>query len=163
MDITAEVKELVQDWVLLTYDIPANKAKLRRDFLRAAHSIGAEEHTASVYLIPYSDEAMVWANELESAGHAVVWTAYQQDETKAIEITTKYSAAIKARCDYIEQRIAIAQKHMNEGKLGVAARMGIKTGKLLQQLVNIAKSFNPTWFQARIEELYNKYKSIYDS
>jgi glutathione S-transferase len=158
----AEVKEIIQDFILITYDIPANAKALRKSFLKAAHAIGAEAHTASVYLIPFSEEAMGWANELESAGHAIVWKAHQPDEKKALEITTKYSEAIKARCDYIEQRIAMSQDYVNEGRLKMAMKMGVKTGNLLQQLVQISQHFNPEWLKPRIEELFTKLKAVYD-
>jgi len=158
----AEVKEIIQDYILISYDIPAKAKALRKSFLKAAHAIGAEMYTASVYLIPYSAEALEWANELESAGHAVVWKAHQPDEKKALEITTKYADAIKARCDYIEQRIAIAQDYINEGRLKMAMKMGVKTGQLLQQLAQIAHHFNPPWLEPRIEELYGKMKVLYE-
>lgn len=157
-----EVKTIIKDYILITYDIPADQKQLRRSFLKAAHAIGAESHTASVYLIPYSAEALAWANDLNSAGHAVVWQASQPDLVKAVEITAKYEGAMHARCDYIEQRIVMSQDYVNAGKLKMAMKMGVRTGELLQQLVQISKHFNPTWLQPRIEELYAKLKSIYE-
>lgn len=157
----AAVKEIIQEYILITYDIPAKAKALRRAFLKAAHAIGAESHTDSVYLIPYSAEAIGLANELESAGHAIIWQAYQPDEKKALEITTKYGDAIKARLDYIEQRIAMSQDYVTTGRLKMAMRMGIKTANLLQQLVKISHHFNPAWFQPRIAELYEKLQVMF--
>ena len=162
MSTEAEVKELIQDFVLITYDIPAKAATLRNKFLKAAKAIGAEQHTDSVYLIPYSTEAMALAAELESAGHAIIWQAHQPDQKKALEIMTKYEGSLKTRCNFIEQRLVIAQEYIQAGRLGVAQIMGIKTGKLLQQLAHIAENFKPPWLLPKIEELVTKWKGIYE-
>jgi len=162
MTIGVEVKEIMEDYVLITYDIPATGKKLRATFLKQAKAIGAEAHTASAYLMPYSEKAMELANQLESAGHAVVWgPVHQPDKEKALEITTKYGDHIKIRCQAIEQRLAISQDYLASGKLKIALRMGIKTGKLLKQLAQISESYNPDWFKARLEELVKKWKKIY--
>lgn len=161
MPVGAEVKTIVQDWILISYDIPASAKSTRRAFLKAVHALGGEMHTASVYLMPYSEEAMGWANELESAGHAVVWRAQQTDPDKAEAITAKYEAAVKARCDYIEHRLEISQDYIAAGKLKMAEKMAIRTTHLLGQVVKIAKVFNPPWLQPRIEELYLKMKHMY--
>jgi len=155
-------KELVQDWILLTFDIPAKEKSLRGKFLASIYALGAQIHTESVYLMPFSDEAMKWAAKLESAGHAVVWQAHQPDEKKAWEYTIKYDTGLSARCDNIEQRLKIAEDYIVAGKLVVANAMAVKTGKLLQQLSQIASGgYNPPWLMPRIELLVKEWKNIY--
>lgn len=162
MTVGVEVKEIIQDYVLITYDIPAKEKKLRAKFLKEAKAIGAESDTASVYLIPYSEKAMELASQLQSAGHASVWgPAHQPNKEKAIEKTIKYGDHIQIRCQVIEQRLAISQNHIVSGELGVALKMGIKTGRLLKQLAQIQESYNPDWFKSKLEELVMKWKEIY--
>lgn len=157
----AEVKELIEDYILILYDIPATAKALRYQFLKEAHAIGAEMHTASCYLMPYSEAAMELANKLDSAGHAVVWQAHMPDKVMASGMTVSYAAAIKARCDSIDQRLDIAQSYIAAGRLEMGSKMAIKTGKLLQQLSKIAENYNPEWLLPRIEELVAKWKQIY--
>ena len=157
-----EVKQLIKDYILLVYDIPASASKARYEFLKKAKEIGAVPHTQSCYLLPYSEKAMEMANEIAVVGNAVVWKSTQQDEKKALEITTDYESHIKLRCDRIEQRLAIAQDYMNDGKLGKANLMGIKTGKLLGQLAKISENFSRAWFVKRLNTLVNAWKMLYE-
>lgn len=157
-----QVKEIIEDYVLITYDIPAKAKQLRASFLKEAKAIGAEPDTASVYLIPYGEKAMELASKLESAGHASVWgPAHLPNKEKAMDKTVKYSDHIQIRCQVIEQRLARIQEHILAGRLGVAKKMGVKTGDLLQQLEQIRESFNPDWFKVEIKKLVFKWKEIY--
>jgi hypothetical protein len=157
-----EVKQLIKDYILLVYDIPANQSKTRYQFLKLAKGIGAMPHTQSCYLLPYSEKAMEMANEIAAVGDAVVWKSTQVDQKKALEITTDYESHIKVRCDRIEQRLAIAQEYINYGRLGKARLMGIKTGNLLGQLAKISETFSPEWFVKRLNELVTKWKQLYE-
>ena len=157
-----EVKELIEDYILILYDIPATAKALRYQFLKNARAMGAEEHTASAYMLPFSEQAMELASKLNSAGHAVVFgPAHQPDKVKASEMTVKYTDAIKARCDNIDQRLDIAQSYIAAGRLEMGNKMAIKTGKLLQQLSKIVENYNPEWLLPRIVELTAKWKEIY--
>lgn len=159
------VKELSSDFLLLTYDIPATKEgkQLRRKFLSEVHSIGAEMHTASVYYMPYSDQAMGLADELQSGGHAIVWRAHQPDKVKAEEMLVKYEIQLKGRCAFIEQRLVAAQEYMSKGNLGIALKMGTRTGKLLQELAQISDNYKTTWLPDTLKSLVAKWKEIYSS
>lgn len=164
--VTAEIKigqihELIQDFVLICYDLPATARTLRREFLKAAHAIGAVKHTDSVYLLPYSEKAMAWAGMLESAGHAVVWKAHQPDKGIAIEITANYDKAVQARCDYIQTRINLSQDYIEKGKLKMPIKMLGKTMRLLKEVVQIGQNFNPPWLNSRIQNLFEQIKTIY--
>ena len=158
----AQVKELIQDFVLILYDIPAKERKLRSKFLKDAHEMGAEQYTESVYLLPYSTEAIKMADALESAGHAVVFSAQPYNTAKTMEINAKYSDGIKNRCMAIEQRLVIVQEYIKQGWLGRAQKMGIKTGKLLSELVKINENYEPGWLKPKIEELISKWKAVHE-
>ncbi len=162
MTTGAETKELVKDYILILYDIPEKEKKLRAKFLKDAHAMGAEKHTDSVYLLPYSEAAVQLANDLDSAGHAYVFRSQPTKEKQAIEIHTKYNENLKARCDTIEQRIVIAQEYTNAGRIALAVKMGEKTGTLLGQLAKIKENYNPPWFEERIQELWSALKGMYD-
>ncbi|MDP2726275.1 MAG: hypothetical protein Q8P59_01925 [Dehalococcoidia bacterium] len=158
----AAVKEIVQDFVLLTFDIPATASKLRRTFLRDAHALGVICHTASVYLMPYSEKAMALANTLNSAGHAVVWRAHQPDQEQASAVMAKYETAVKVRCQLIEQRLALTSDYIAAGRLKLAQRMGILTGKLLKELAQIAEHWEAPWLPPRLEKLVAQWKGVYE-
>ena len=158
----AEIKEIEQNWVLLTYDIPRKDQKVRDSFIKEAKAIGAVMHTESCYLLPYSDKAFELANKVAAIGNAVVWKSRQEDKEKAEEITTKYGDHLKIRCQSIEQRLVASAQYMQAGKLGVALIMGIKTGKLLQQLAQIAESFDPGWLGQKVKELTVQWRTIYE-
>lgn len=162
MTTEAEVKEIICDYVLITYDIPAKEKALRDAFLRDAKAIGAIQYTQSVYLLPQSVKAIELANKLASIGKAVVFTSSPVSQKVALEITTKYSDSIMTRCAYISQRLAICQDYIATGQLGVALRMGLKTGRLLKQLAVIKESFNPKWFETELEKLTSQWKEIYE-
>ena len=157
-----EVKELIQDHVLIVYDIPATAVKLRASFLQQARAAGAEKHTDSCYFMPYSEKAMALAQKLESAGHAVVWgPAHQPDKEKATEMTIRYKDGVTARCSLVEQRLVMGMTLIAQGKLGIARRMGIKTGKLLQQLIGIAETYQPQWFMEKLQGLVLKWQEVH--
>ncbi len=161
MDQQAEVKELLSDWVLISYDIPAKEKQLRRTFIRDAIALGAEQFTESCYLLPFGDKAMELANKLESAGHAVVWQAHMPDEAKALEITAKYQDGVKGRCQVIEQRLVIAMDYIQKGWLKRARIMGRKTGKLLQELEQINENYDKPWLAERLQKLVKKWEEVH--
>jgi len=162
MEAKAEEKELILDFVLIMYDIPAVEKQLRRRFIRDALEMGAEQYTESVYLLPFSEKALEMANELESAGHAVVFSAHQHDMTKAVEINVKYSTGIKNRCKVIEQRLVIIQDYIKKGSLLRAQGMGLKTVRLLKELNKINENYQPGWLKPKIKELLKKMKEVYE-
>ncbi len=157
----AEKKEITAEYILLTYDIPAKEKKLRRDFLKAVKSIGAMEYTASVYLLPFTAESLALANSLNSKGHAVVWTAQQPDKGKATEIYAKYAQHLKLKLLAIQQRLTMAQDYIQAGHMAMALKMGVKTGKLLQELAHIQKNYNQPWFETKLQELVQSWKEVY--
>lgn len=157
----AEVKEILQDYVLITYDIPAKDWKTRANFIRKARSVGAMMYTASCWLLPYSEAAFELANEVAASGNAIVWRSHQADKKKAAIIMTTYEQHLEARCEYIEQRLQRAVEYMTMGKLWTAARMGIKTGELLKELAQIAEHFGKDWLKERLAKLVADWKGVY--
>lgn len=158
----AEVKELIQDFVLILYDIPALEKKVRRKFLKDAHEMGAEQYTESAYLLPHSEEALKMADALESAGHAVVFSAQPYNLAKTVEINVKYAEGIKSRCSAIEQRLVIVQDYIQRGWLMRAQNMGEKTKVLLDELEKINKNYQPGWLKPKIDELLIKWKEVHE-
>ena len=153
--------EIVSDYVLIVYDLPAKAKALRRQFLKQAHIIGAIQHTQSCYLLPYGAKAFQLANTLAAMGNAVVWKSHQADQKKAAEITTSYDTHLGIRCAAIEQRLVIAQDYMAAGRLKMALRMGIKSGKMLKELAQISETYNPGWFKEKLGTLTAEWKAVY--
>jgi len=162
MTTKAEEKELILDFVLIMYDIPAVEKKLRRRFINDALAMGAEQYTESVYLLPFSEKALEMANELESAGHAVVFSAHQHDMAKAVEINVKYATGVENRCKAIEQRLVMVQEYIKKGWLTRAENMGRKTRKLLTELIKINENYKPGWLEPKIGDLLSKWKEVHE-
>ena len=118
-------------------------------------------HTASVYLIPFSDQAFALANELAAVGHAVVWKSHQENLVLAAQITHDYAAHLQARCQLIEQRLVMAQEHLAAGRLKLAAKMGVKTAKLHEELAQIQETYGQKWLLERIIELGAKWEKTH--
>jgi hypothetical protein len=156
-------KEIMADWLLIVYDIPANSDgnKLRKQVLKDMSVMGAVMHTASCYYMPYSDKAFQLADELKQKGNAVVWVSQQKDKKVALQLKTSYEEHLKMRCTYIEQRLVIMAQHIEGGRLGKAKRMADKTTKLLKQLIGISETYNPEWLLPKVEELFGKLKELY--
>lgn len=161
MTTQAEVKKIIQDFVLITYDIPEKEKKLRAQFLKEAHSLGAICHTQSVYLMPYSDKTFELANALAAKGDAVVWVSQQKDPKKAAQITMSYEQHLQTRCGAIEQRLVIAQQYMAAGKLGIAEKMRERTAKFLGELDKINETYGSEWLEKRLQELHIEYMEVY--
>lgn len=162
METEAEVKEIIQNYVLITYDIPAKETKTRSLFLKEARAIGAIGYTQSCYLLPYSEKAFELANKLALIGDAIVWKSRQEDKAKALAITYKYEDHLHLRCDYIRQRLVIGMEHIAAGRLGKANQMGRKTGELLAQLAQIAENFYHEWLNEELKELVADWKVVYE-
>jgi len=160
--IEAEVKQLLTDVVLISYDIPASENTLRHRFLREVALHGGMQHTASCYLVPFSEDILEWANQLESAGHAVVWVSKQPDQKTAVAITAKYDDHLKTRCLGIDQKLVFLQEQIEAGRLKRAQNTAERILKMLQELSKISDAYNPPWLKPKIAELGYKLKEVYE-
>jgi CRISPR/Cas system-associated protein endoribonuclease Cas2 len=160
-EVKAEVKEILDEYVLLVFDIPANQAKLRKEVLKFLAAAGAVMHTASCYLMPYSELSFAIANEIALKGDVVVWVSKQKDQKKAKALTIQYDEHLKIRCTTIEQRLWAIKEHIESGQLGRANRMAEKTHALLDQLKKISQTYCPSWLLPRIGELETMMQQIY--
>lgn len=107
-DSKVKVREVVDKWLLLTYDLPKSEEgnAARQQFLLAAAAIGAKQHTESVYLMPWSPEAERVALALAriKGGEVIVWTQAEPLNHKE-DITKGYDAALKPLLKEISERL----------------------------------------------------------
>jgi hypothetical protein len=138
--IKFEPKDLIEHWILLTYDIPAGAEgnKARYEFMKATHRIGAVMHTRSVYLMPDSDEAQIAALNVTKAGQAYLWQTHAGTMEKQKELTDFYDKEINKRLADIKSRLTRIRKHYENGEDRPANRMVNKTGELLNEIVTAA-------------------------
>mgnify|MGYP001616341477 CR=1 FL=1 len=127
--IPLQARELVDQWILLTYDIPKSETgdKARRKFLERAHAIGATQHTASVYLMPWTQEAEVLAFDVAAVGRACVWTSKPTDAGQAKELTESYDSKLGKLLDVVIERLDKIQVHWEAEHYKRAAKMAEKT------------------------------------
>lgn len=132
------VREMVDAWLMVTYDLPHNKEgdKARRKFLAEATAIGASRHTDSVYLMPWTPSAEALALQLSrvTGGDVVVWTSKTTDPEQAKEITESYDASLRPQLDEISERIDRIYEYENKRQFKRAAKMMPKTEKMLAQM-----------------------------
>lgn len=127
--IEFKARELVDEWILVTYDLPATEEgnKARQDFLRLAPRIGAVMHTKSVYLMPNTNECQTATVDLAKIGNVYIWTSRANDETAKKQLTDLYDDRIKDGIKTIKDRMKAIRKHMEKDKDGMANRMIEKT------------------------------------
>lgn len=159
--MTAEIKEILQDFCLITFDIPACQGKLRKVVLKQLAQIGAIGYTQSVYLIPLSEKSFELANDISAGGSAFVWRSQMVNVDKAKAITIKYDEHIHDRVAYIQQRLVQIKDHIDADRLGKANLMIKKTQALIHQLEQITESYNPTWLAPEIQTLKTNLAQVY--
>jgi hypothetical protein len=122
-DSKIEVRDVVDKWLLLTYDLPHTEAgdKARSQFLLAAQAIGATRHTDSVYLMPWSPEAEALALNLAKTegGEVIAWSQatplnHQESVTEGYDNTLRpILKELSGRIDRMGESIALGhQKRM---------------------------------------------------
>jgi len=133
MDVQIETKEIVDKFLLITYDIPHTEEgdKARREFLANAKLIGATAHTESVYLMPWTPEAEVLALNLSKEGKVFLWTSQPTDTELAADITKTYDDSLRPQLDEIGVRLDKITEHRNEDRNGRAEQMLEKTAKMI--------------------------------
>lgn len=154
-----ELKEIISDYVLISYDIPACQGALRKRVLREMYEIGAIAHTQSVYLLPYSAKSLELANEISAGGSAYVFTSEMPNVDKAASISNKYAQHVKDRIFIINCRINKIGEHIKNQEFGRATKMIKKTKRLISQLKQIQETYNPPWLPALVEKLEEYFKA----
>jgi len=135
--IEINARELVDEWILITYDIPVTEAgkEARQKFLKNAPRIGAMMHSRSVYLMPNTQQAQLSAVELSKTvgGEVYIWTSKVNGEF-AVQVTSFYDKKIQEQIETIEDRILKEEILVKDEKFGMADRMHRKTANLFTQL-----------------------------
>jgi len=139
-NINIKATEICDDWLLLTYDIPCNAEgnRMRSKFLAAARGIGATQHTASVYFMPWTQEAECLALEIAQVGKAYVWTAKSTDKDVAKGLTQDYDRHMKKLLDDIAEHIDKIAARAETGQVKRARKMAEKLEPKLDGLRNAA-------------------------
>jgi hypothetical protein len=160
--VTVNIKEVVDDWVLLTYDLPNTEEgnKLRTEFLKKAARLGFVQHTESVYLAPLCPETELLAIELSEKGKLYIWTSSIKDEKMAKEITDKYDDRVSKLFDEIKGRIDKMKKYANAGDLRNLSRMRKKTEELLRNADGVANRRRSIELANKVAKLNAEYQSI---
>ena len=134
--IKIQSKELVNDWLLITYDLPVDEkgSEARAKFLKLAPRIGAKMHSRSVYLMPNTQQAQLAAVDLSKTlgGCVWIWTGVPFGE-KAEEVTKFYDEEIEGDLTHLSERLEKEGELIKEEKFGMADRMHRKTTELFMQ------------------------------
>lgn len=157
MGSTTEVKAVVQKWLLLTYDIPndGEGPKARYDFLQRARHMGAVQHTESVYIMPWTDQATALAIELGMIEKAKVFAWYSEstDPALAEQITASYDKEVVGWLDDAEVRLGKSAEHLRDGHEGVARRMLERTIEILNGLEAVVERRGNPAFKVQLDKI----------
>ena len=134
--IEFNARELVNGWILITYDLPVPEGnKIRQEFLKRAPRIGAVMHSRSVYLMPHTQASEMAALELSKIGDVYVWFSTIKDEALKRRLTDTYDLRIFEEIENLQNRLDRINQHILNGKVGVADRMKRKTVELFNNLI----------------------------
>lgn len=160
--VEVRVKEVIDDWILLTYDLPTTEEgnKMRAEFLKKASQIGAAQHTESVYLLPWCPESELLAVQLAEKGKLFVWIANVKDESKAKELTEKYDVDVATDFKEIRERLTKMRKHAEDGKAGIVERMKKKTDRMILDAAGIAARRGSEKLAREVDKLKQEAESI---
>lgn len=138
-NVDVQVRELVDRWILLTYDLPVTKEgnDARYKFLALARRVGAIKHTNSVYLMPWTPQAELAALEVAAIGDAFLWIS-EVKEDRVAKLTYDYDRKSRVVFDKVEERLDRIENHITVGHMKRAARMLHKTKPMVESLINIA-------------------------
>lgn len=135
-----EVKEILDKFVLVTYDIPATKegSHARSQFLERAKIRGAVMLGESNYLAPASLLNDLQILKTAEVGKVYIFVSELQDESDRIDVTRKYDKRILEVFKETEERLGKIGKHIEDGKFGLAHKMLPKTEEQVNNLVKVA-------------------------
>lgn len=139
--VPVKTREICDTFLLLTYDIPHNEQgdRMRRKFLSRARMIGATQHTASVYFMPWTPEAEDLALEIATVGEAVVWTSKPTQQSEAAALTRDYDRNLKDLIDKMSERIDNIESHWSAGHEKRSRNMADKSLDKMQGLLDAAE------------------------
>jgi len=100
-----ELKKIEENWILVTYDIPASEGALRKKILRRMRGLGAFQYTESVYYLPFTPEGMQTSRKICSGkGYAFTWySRLPMDEAE--KLTARYINDLAQAIDDLEAKV----------------------------------------------------------
>jgi len=153
-----EVKEVLEKFALITYDIPATKegAKARAEFLEKAKFQGAIMHTESVYLAPWSIVNDLGVLKAAGIGKIRIFVSVPMEKDDCREITREYDKKIAEVFKEAEDRFEKIAKHVEDQQYGLAHKMMPKTSDWINALKKAAIARGSQYLFDRWEELNKK-------
>jgi len=161
-NVDVQVRELVDKWILLTYDLPVTKEgnDARYKFLASARRVGAIKHTNSVYLMPWTPQAELAALEVAAIGDAFLWIS-EVKEDRVAKLTRDYDRKSRVIFDKVEERLTRIENHITVGHIKRAANMLHRTGPMVESLIKIASQRGNLDLYERAGKLKQKFDLLY--
>ena len=160
-DSKIKIRDVVPNWLLVTYDIPHNEAgdKARQIFVQEASAIGAIRHTDSVYLMPDSPEARTLALRLAKTEGGEVWV-WGSAESLNQDATARYDQALKPLLKELSERLdkISAYRYTNHQKR--VLQMLPKTEKLLADVEGAVSRRGSEVYAVWLELLKGRFAQI---
>jgi len=159
-----KVKELIDDWILITYDIPVTtEGKIARgEFLKRAPRYGAVMHTRSVYLMPNTPKCANLALDLAKIPNAnvFIWVSRIESPEYQRQLTEIYDRNLNNQVELIERRIVKIRKNIEAMKYGMANRMIDKSYDIHNQILFANQNRGSEVIAKKLDSLYQILKSL---
>lgn len=163
-DTEIQIKDVVSDWLLITYDLPNTEEgnKARFAFLKQAKQIGATRHTDSVYLMPWTPTAEGLALQLSRAqgGDVVLWTSRTLEEDQNRVITAMYDASLTPQLKELSERIDRIWENKTHNREKTAQKMIPKTTRMLNNLEEAIRRRGSQTLWIRIELIAERFRKV---
>ncbi len=164
-DNKIETREFIDEWLLLTFDIPTTKEgnKARFEFYKQAYALGAIASTESVYLLPWTAEAEVLAMEKAKVSNSkvIVWSRAKTTKENSMEITRKYDQGLRKILKLIGYRIDKLEYMVQKKYFKRAQRYTIKTEELLESVEAAIMRRGSASMLVHVSILNNRFNQIF--
>lgn len=163
LESPVELKEVADSFILITYDLPRTEEgdKARLEFLKEARKIGAVQHTESVYIMPWTQDANVAAVLAAKVEKSKVFVWFTKvDPAVGEQLLVHYDMTVRRWFDEVDERLTRMAGYLDSGKPGLADRMLARTLDAVKELEAIAQRRRAPWMAQAVKELRVELTSV---
>lgn len=162
--IKLNARELIDQWILITYDLPVTKEgnKVRFKFLKKVNRLGGVMQSKSCYLLPWNNEAEVAALDVARfvGSTAYIWTSSLPDAETKEKVTHFYDEQLQIRIDSIKERLSRIEFHRGNEEERIAKMMMRKTVIFFNDLLYAAYSRGSSEIFKQVKELHKQIEEV---
>lgn len=146
-------KEIVDKYILITYDLPYDRPDIRAHFIREATRRGFVLQSESCYFGPLTPAMKLLAEELATVGEVYLWYATLPRENQAKAMTAKYDTQIHKHLEDIKERLNRMMDYRTKNKEPMVEKMKPLTDSLISSVETAIKERGNLKLLAELTEL----------